>query len=61
MERRRSVPLQADMAHYGLLEIMGVDFAAETGKHNFLSDGFAAPERTVLEGKKPYRKGGGNE
>lgn len=56
MERSKHLPLQADQAHYGLLEIMGITFTKDIESQNFLSEKFKCPPRTVLEGKQPYKK-----
>lgn len=56
MKKSEHVPLQADMAHAGLLEMMGVILPEEPETGNFLSGKFQAPPRTVNEGRQPYRK-----
>ena len=50
----KSVPLQCDRAHYGLLEIMRVNFVPECSTMNFLSPDFQRVDRTKDEGKRPY-------
>lgn len=56
MQKRRSVPLQADRAHYGLLEMMGVTFSDDVETENFLSDRFEIKPRFTNEGSAPYVK-----
>jgi glucan phosphoethanolaminetransferase (alkaline phosphatase superfamily) len=54
MKKHRSVPLQADRAHFGLLEVMGIDVPEKYEKSNFLSDEFEIVPLTVREGAYPY-------
>ena len=56
MQNSRQVPLQADRAHYGLLEMMGLRFLKDVEKENFLSDNFIRHPRFILEGERPYKK-----
>ncbi len=56
MQKRRSVPLQADRAHFGLLEMMGVSFSDDVETENFLSDRFEIKPRFIDEGSAPYVK-----
>lgn len=56
MKEAKSVPLQCDRAHYGLLEIMRVHFVPECSTMNFLSPHFQQVDRTKDEGKRPYIK-----
>ena len=54
MKRSRQVPLQADRAHFGLLEMMGITFRKDVEAQNFLSDKYVLPPRFVREGEEPY-------
>ena len=56
IKKSSNVPLQADKAHYGLLEMMGVHIKEDDGKLNFLSPEFELRPRTVREGAMPYVK-----
>jgi glucan phosphoethanolaminetransferase (alkaline phosphatase superfamily) len=56
MQKRRGVPLQADRAHFGLLEMMGVSFSDDVETENFLSDRFEIKPRFIDEGSAPYVK-----
>ena len=56
MKNARQVPLQADRAHYGLLEMMGLRFTQDIEAKNFLSDKYEKPPRFILEGERPYKK-----
>ena len=56
MQKHCSVPLQADRAHFGLLEMMGVAFTKNVEPQNFLSDKFIVRPRTLQEGEVPYVK-----
>jgi heptose-I-phosphate ethanolaminephosphotransferase len=56
MMLRRQVPLQADRAHFGLLEMMGISFKKDIEKWNFLSGKYIQPPRFVREGEEPYRR-----
>ncbi len=56
MKLHRQVPLQADRAHFGLLEMMGISFRKDIGKFNFLSDRYVLPPRFIREGEAPYRR-----
>lgn len=58
MQKSADVPLQADAAHYGLLEIMGIKFLKDVEKDNFLSEKFVVRPRTILEGGRPYQPTG---
>lgn len=59
MEHRRQVPLQADRAHFGLLEMMGIVFSRNVDSQNFLSDSFVQLPRFIREGQAPYIKDDG--
>ncbi len=54
MSAHRQVPLQADRAHFGLLEMMGIVFARDVESQNFLSDEFVILPRFQREGQIPY-------
>lgn len=54
MQKRRSVPLQADRAHFGMLEMMGIRFTKDVSRQNFLSDNFIELPRYIQEGKVLY-------
>ena len=56
MNDRRHVPLQADRAHFGLLEMMGIIFTKDVERENFLSENFMELPRFIREGQAPYIK-----
>ena len=59
MERLKIVqhkPLQLDRLHYGMLEIMGVDFKGCFDSENLLSPNFRQVPRTMNQGALPYIK-----